>query len=480
MDIFHSICYTEFLKSMMFPLFGNLICEKGLVKHMIYKWLHKITPTRIIALSFILVILTGTLLLCLPVSSRTGDWTHPRDALFTSTSATCVTGLIVEDTYTHWSLFGQLVILVMIQIGGIGLMTVISMIFLFMRRKLSMQERLILMQAAGNVQVAGVVKLVKRILAGTGIIEAAGAVLLAIRFIPQMGILQGSYYAIFHSVSAFCNAGFDLMGKYEPYSSMTAYQDDWLVCLTLTLLIILGGIGFLVWDDILKNKLHFSHYTLHAKLILIMTGILLLLGTIGFFIFEAEATMQEDGIGERILKSIFASTTMRTAGFNTIDYSRMSPASTLLSDTLMMIGGGPGSTAGGIKTTTIAVIFIAMVSMSHGNSDITVFKKRLGKDLVKQAAVIVIVYINYVIFGTMLICHIEGLGLSEVLFEVISATCTVGVTTGITQSLSTASYILLILLMFAGRIGGFSLILIFGDLGKKPPLKRPKEKILIG
>ena len=447
---------------------------------MFYKWMYRISPTRIIALSFILVILTGTVLLCLPVSSRMGQWTSPLDALFTSTSATCVTGLIIADTYTNWSLFGQLVILVMIQIGGIGLMTVITMVFIFLKKKLRMQERKVLMQAAGNLQVGGMVKLIQRILIGTAVIETAGALLLSIRFIPRMGLGTGIYFAIFHSISAFCNAGFDLMGKYEAFSSFTAWQDDWLVNLTLAALIILGGIGFLVWEDILKNKLNFRCYSLHSKLILIVTALLLVIGTIGFFFFESEYSMKDSGTGSRILQSFFASTTMRTAGFNTIDYSQMSPSSVLLSDTLMMIGGSPGSTAGGIKTTTIAVIFIAMASMSRGNSDSTIFKKRLGKDLVKQAAVIVVVYLTYVLVGAMLICHIEGLDLSTTLFEVISGACTVGVTMGITPALGTASHILLILLMFSGRIGGFSLMLVFGELDKKPPLKRPKEKILIG
>lgn len=447
---------------------------------MFYKWMYRISPTRIIALSFILVILTGTVLLCLPVSSRMGQWTSPLDALFTSTSATCVTGLIIADTYTNWSLFGQLVILVMIQIGGIGLMTVISMVFIFLKKKLRMQERKVLMQAAGNLQVGGMVKLIQRILIGTAVIETAGALLLSIRFIPRMGLGTGIYFAIFHSISAFCNAGFDLMGKYEAFSSFTAWQDDWLVNLTLAALIILGGIGFLVWEDILKNKLNFRCYSLHSKLILIVTALLLVIGTIGFFFFESEYSMKDSGTGSRILQSFFASTTMRTAGFNTIDYSQMSPSSVLLSDTLMMIGGSPGSTAGGIKTTTIAVIFIAMASMSRGNSDSTIFKKRLGKDLVKQAAVIVVVYLTYVLVGAMLICHIEGLDLSTTLFEVISGACTVGVTMGITPALGTASHILLILLMFSGRIGGFSLMLVFGELDKKPPLKRPKAKILIG
>lgn len=465
---------------MKYHITSCIIDYQEVQKEMLYKWLYKISPTRIIALSFILVILIGTALLCLPVSSRAGEWTMPLDALFTSTSATCVTGLVVADTYTNWSLFGQIIILIMIQIGGIGLMTVISMIFLFMKKKLSMQERMILMQSAGNVQVGGIVRLIKRILLGTAIIETVGALLLSIRFVPRMGWGQGIYYAIFHSVSAFCNAGFDLMGKYEAFSSFTAYSGDWLVGLTLAALIILGGIGFLVWNDILKFQWQFHRYSLHAKLILITTSLLLLAGTIGYYIFESGYTMSADNVPTRILKSFFASTTMRTAGFNTIDYAGMSPSSVLLSDILMMIGGSPGSTAGGIKTTTIAVIFISMYSMSRGNSDSTVFRKRLGKDLVKQAAVIIVVYLTYMILGTMFICHIEGIDLAVSQFEVISAICTVGVTMGITPTLGTLSHIILIILMYSGRIGGFSLMLVFGQRTKEPPLKRPKEKVLIG
>nr|MBP3598917.1 Trk family potassium uptake protein [Eubacterium sp.] len=445
-----------------------------------FYWLRKISPTRLIAMSFALVILTGTFLLCLPISSRTGQWTSPLDALFTSTSATCVTGLIVADTYTNWSFFGQVVILLLIQIGGIGLMTIISMIFIVAKKKLSMQERMLLMQAAGNVQVAGMVKLIKRILSVTFVLEGIGAFILAIRFVPRLGLTQGVYYAIFHSISAFCNAGFDLMGKYKPYSSLTSYQDDWLVNLTIAFLIILGGIGFLVWDDILKKQWHFHQYSLHSKLIIIATALLLLLGTLAFYVFENEYSMKGDETSERILKSFFAATTMRTAGFNTIEYSQMSESSFLLANTLMMIGGGPGSTAGGIKNTTIAVILISMFSMARGNSDTTIFKKRLSKDLVKQAAVIVIVYLTYVVLGTMFICHIEKLDLTQVSFEVISAVCTVGVTTGITPTLTPLSHVILIILMYGGRIGGFSLMLVFGEPRKRPPLKRPKEKILIG
>lgn len=441
---------------------------------------HKISPSRLIALSFILLILTGTLFLCLPIASKDGCWTYPLDALFTATSATCVTGLIIADTFTKWSLFGQVVILVLIQIGGIGLMSFISMFFIFIKRKLSLHDRMLMMQAAGSTQIGGMARLIKRILWGTFIIEGVGAVFLAIRFVPLWGVGKGIYFSVFHAVSAFCNAGFDLMGSVEPYSSLTTFDSDVLVNVTIIVLIVIGGIGFLVWNDIVKYRLHFKQYTLHAKLILVTTPVLLIIGALGYFIFEQNYTLRGDGLGEQILKSLFASTTMRTAGFNTIDYSQMSPSSSLLSDVLMMIGGSPGSTAGGIKTTTIVVIFISMFSMMRNQSDTVIFKKRISVTLVKQAAVIIIVYAAYIFLGTMLICHIEGLSLSAVLFEVVSAVCTVGVSTGITPYLSDLSHVILIVLMFGGRIGGFTLMLVLGQKKKGAPLRRPKENILIG
>ena len=447
---------------------------------MLGKWSKKLSPSRLIALSFILLILMGTFLLCLPIAARDGCFTPPLDALFTATSATCVTGLVVADTFTKWSLFGQIVIIVLIQIGGIGLMSFISMFFIFMKRKLYLQDRMLLMQSAGNTQLSGMVKLVRRIILGTFLIEGCGAVFLAIRFIPRMGVIQGLYYAVFHSISAFCNAGFDLMGRYEPYSSLTAYASDVLINITIMLLILIGGIGFLVWDDIIKYRLRFNDYSLHSKIILVTTPILLIGGALGYFVFEQKYTLLGDSIGEQILKSFFASTTMRTAGFNTIDYARMSPSASLLSDVLMMIGGSPGSTAGGIKSTTITIVFLSIISMLRGEADTLVGKRRLSTILIKQAAVIILVYAVYVLTGAMLICHIEKLPMADVLFEVISAVCTVGVTTGITPHLSTISHIILIILMYGGRIGGFTLMLVLGQQRKKPPLRRPKENILIG
>ncbi len=447
---------------------------------MISKWLKHISATRLIALSFLIVILSGSILLCLPCSSKGGEWTGFTDAFFTATSATCVTGLVVFDTFSHWSLFGQLIILLMIQIGGIGLMTIIIMLFIFLKRKISLHERLLLMQSAGTVRISGMVKLVKRIVKGTLICEGVGALFLAVRFIPQMGLLTGSYYAVFHSVSAFCNAGFDLMGRFEHFSSLTAYEQDPVVNITIMLLIIVGGIGFLVWDEIVRYGVHFGKYSLHAKIVLSTTAFLVLSGTIGFFIFEYHGNLEELSLSNKLLSSAFMSVTTRTAGFNTMDTATLSESGSLLSMILMFIGGSPGSTAGGIKTSTLAVVFFATVSMSKGRNEITLFKRSLRADMVKHAAVIIIIYLSGILFATMIICHVEPYSITDILFETISAAATVGLSRGLTPSLSTLSHMILAFLMFAGRIGGLSMMLVFGEQKQQPPLSRPTEPIIIG
>ncbi len=447
---------------------------------MISKWLKHISATRLIALSFLIVILSGSILLCLPCSSKGGEWTGFTDAFFTATSATCVTGLVVFDTFSHWSLFGQLIILLMIQIGGIGLMTIIIMLFIFLKRKISLHERLLLMQSAGTVRISGMVKLVKRIVKGTLICEGVGALFLAARFIPQMGLLTGSYYAVFHSVSAFCNAGFDLMGRFEHFSSLTAYEQDPVINITIMLLIIVGGIGFLVWDEIVRYGVHFGKYSLHAKIVLSTTAFLVLSGTIGFFIFEYHGNLEELSLSNKLLSSAFMSVTTRTAGFNTMDTATLSESGSLLSMILMFIGGSPGSTAGGIKTSTLAVVFFATVSMSKGRNEITLFKRSLRADMVKHAAVIIIIYLSGILFATMIICHVEPYSITDILFETISAAATVGLSRGLTPSLSTLSHMILAFLMFAGRIGGLSMMLVFGEQKQQPPLSRPTEPIIIG
>ena len=262
----------------------------------------KLTYTQIIALGFFLIILTGGILLTLPISSRSGEFTPFLNAIFTATSATCVTGLVVYDTFTHWSLFGQIVIICMIQIGGIGFMTIITMLSIFLKRKIGLNERKLLMQSAGSIQIGGVVALILRIIKGTIFFEGIGAILLSIRFIPEMGFLRGIYNAVFHAVSAFCNAGFDLMGRFEKFSSLTRYSDDILVNLTIMSLIVIGGIGFIVWSDIIKFKFNFKKYELHSKIVLTATASLIIVGALVFFIFESQnGVLANSSVKESIL-----------------------------------------------------------------------------------------------------------------------------------------------------------------------------------
>lgn len=439
--------------------------------------LQKFSYTRIIAFSFLFVILLGSVLLSLPISTADGVWTPFLDSLFTATSATCVTGLSIYDTGTYWSLFGQIVILCMIQIGGLGFMTIISMVSIFTKRKISLTERKLLMQSAGNMRISGIVRLMKNIIFATLCFELAGSVLLAIRFLPRYGISYGLYYSVFHSVSAFCNAGFDLIGR---GNSLRAYEGDWLVNITLMMLIVCGGIGFLVWDELAKKKWHFSEYTLHAKLVLITSAILLVFGTLGFFCFEYNGNLSGYPLSKKILSSCFMSVTTRTAGFFTMDMATLSQSSCLLAMLLMFIGGSPGSTAGGIKTTTAAVVVLAVINLSKGRDDVTVFKKRLHDAVFKQAAVIILVYLLGILFAGMIMCAIEPHSLTSIIFEIVSATGTAGLSQGITASLCTVSKLIIIILMYGGRIGGLSLLMVFRERKKEARLRRPVEKILIG
>lgn len=442
----------------------------------------KLTYTQIIVLGFFLIILAGAVLLSLPISSRSHDWTPLLDAIFTATSATCVTGLIIYDTYTHWSLFGQCIILLLIQIGGLGVMTCITMIALFLKRRISLGERRLLMQSAGSLQISGIVKLIHRIIKGTAIIELCGAVLFFIAFFPKMGFWEGLWNAIFHAVSAFCNAGFDLMGKYSPFSS---FSSEWLannplVCLNTCLLITIGGIGFLVWGDIIKHRLNLKEYEVHSKIVLSATAVLVLSGTLLFFIFEMKSTLSGMNFGQRLLSSLFLSVSPRTAGFNTVDLSSLSEPGMLLTILFMFIGGGPGSTAGGIKVTTFIVLLLGALAAARRFGSITVYKRKLDEHTVMQASAISTVYTTAVILAVMAISALENLPLSDVLFEVVSAIGTVGLSIGITPSLTAASQVILILLMFAGRIGGLSLMLVLAERRISVPIDRPTVKILIG
>lgn len=447
---------------------------------MVSKLIKKLSRVQIIAFGFFGVILIGSLLLMLPFSTRSGQTTSYVDALFTATSATCVTGLTPFDTYTHWTLFGQLVILFMIQLGGIGFMTVITMATLFMRHKIGLQNRMLVMESAGTITLSGIGQLVRRIIAGTAIIETTGAAILATQFVPEFGWLRGLYYSFFHAISAFCNAGFDLMGCIEPGSSMINFNGNAVVMVTLVFLILIGGIGFFVWDDILVCKAKFKNYKIHTKLVLVLTAILTVIPFVMFFIFEYDHAFKGMDFFDRILNSLFQTVTPRTAGFSGIDMTTLSEPGGMLTIVLMFIGGNPGSTAGGVKTTTIAVILLSTVAYLQEDNNVTVFKKRIEDKMVRRACAIAFIYFMMIFAASLVISWIEPLNLREVLFEVVSAVATVGLSMNVTATLSVASKVIVIVLMYAGRIGALTFIMLLSKRNKTAILKRPTGKIMIG
>ena len=438
----------------------------------------KMTNTRIIALGFAFTILVGTLLLCLPFSSAEGRWTNPIDAMFTATTATCVTGLVTVDTGTHWSMFGHIVILVLVQIGGIGFMTVFTLFSFFLHRQVSLHERRLLLQSAGAMHMGGVMGTFRQILLGTLVIEGLGALLLYQRFLPLYGD-QALWYSIFHSVSAFCNAGLDLLTPHGS-SSLSAFVGDPLVNFTIMFLISMGGLGFLVWNDILRSGFRFRKMQLHSKLVLSITGVLILGGAVLLYLTERNTSMAHLSEGEKILASLFQSVTTRTAGFYTVNQAELSDSGSLISMVLMFIGGSPGSTAGGVKTTTAAVFLFSTIRLAQNKETIVTFKRRIDDRIVRQAGSVVCVYLGIVVVGTALICAVEPVGLREAMYEVVSAIATVGLTMNLTPTLCWFSKLLLILLMYAGRLGGISIFLALAEETEVVPVERPVEKILIG
>lgn len=441
---------------------------------------YKLSYTRIIALIFLGVIILGTLLLSLPISSKSREWTPLFDCAFTATSATCVTGLLIFDSFSHWSLFGQAVLLTMIQVGGLGVMTIITMFSVFLKKKISLHERKLLIESSGTVRKSGIIKLLKEIIIGTFIFEGAGTLLLATRFCPEFGFFKGLWYSFFHSVSAFCNAGFDLLGGYSNYSSLTPFYNDITVNLTISTLIIVGGIGYLVWQDILDFKFNFKKYSLQTKIVLITSAVLLFGGWFILFFTEKHGSMADLNTGERLLASFFQSVNARTAGFYTVPVSKLSSAGLMTMLMLMFVGGSPGSTAGGVKTTTVAVMLIELIAVTRGAKTAAVFKRRLEEDTVKKAGAIITVYLLAIVFAVIVLCAIEKLPFKDVLLEVVSAATTVGLTTGITPTLGTVSHLILMVLMYGGRLGGLTLMIAFGERQQTAILTRPTEKIQIG
>lgn len=438
------------------------------------------TYPRLVALSFLGVILTGTLLLLLPISVKTGDISFT-DALFTATSATCVTGLVVFDTFTKWTLFGQIVILCLIQIGGLGFITIITMLTSYLKKRIGLREKLLLKESIGTIYKGDTKQLIKTVIYGTIICEVTGAVLLFTQFISMMNFKNALYTSVFLSVSAFCNAGFDVMGRIEAGSSLLTVNNNPVILLTLCALIIIGGIGFIVWEDIIEHRARFKRYCFHTKLALSTTAVLLIGGTALYLLFEHNNTMSDMTILQKILNSFFASTTARTAGFNSIPISDMTAEARALTDILMFIGGSSGSTAGGVKTVTVAVLFLCVISTLKNSKDIESFGRRITLETVRKSVAIVVINLMEIFVASVIISCIQpNLGYSNVLFECFSAVGTVGLGIGITSSLSIISKYIIITLMFSGRITSLIFAFMFYlELNNKSSLK-PKGSLLIG
>ena len=433
------------------------------------------SSARLIIFGFLGVILLGTFLLMLPVSSRGNGGTSFIDSLFTATSATCVTGLIVHDTATYWSPFGQGVILSLIQIGGMGVVTIVITAVMLSGKKIGVAQRNIMQESISAPKMGGIVKMTGFIIKATVCIELLCAAIMFPIFYKDFGLAKGVWYSIFHSVSAFCNAGFDLMGVREQYSSLTSYASNPIINIVIMFLIVFGGLGFFVWDDLKKYKFRFKRYNLQTKVVLVVSGLLIILPAIYFFFVEFENVSN----GERVLDSLFQSVTTRTAGFNTVDFGDMSEGGISLMTVLMLIGGSPGSTAGGMKTTTVAVLIVTAISVFKKRENPEMFGRRISADVVKNAVTVFCMYIVLFITGGLIISTVENLPVLECFFESASAIGTVGLTMGITPSLGTVSQIVLTVMMFCGRVGGLTLVFAITN-AKKIESKLPLERITVG
>ena len=439
----------------------------------------KLSNVQIIALGFFIMILLGTGLLMLPISSVSPA--SFGDALFTATSASCVTGLVQQDTGTYWTTFGQLVIITLIQIGGLGFMTIATLFLLLLRRRMGLRQREVVVEGISYNQLGGFAPFIRRVLLGTLLMEGLGAALLSIRFVPEMGLGRGIYYGVWHSISAFCNAGFDLMGPCSgPYSSFTAYAGDPLVSLTVCALILVGGLGFLVWDDLARNKLRWRRYRLQTKVVLTVTAELTLGGGALFFLLERENLGAGRPLGEQVLSALFDAVTPRTAGFNSTDTAALSPGSLLLTIIFMFIGGSPGSTAGGVKTTTVFVVLLHALSGVRRERSANAFGRSIGDGALKKATSVLYTNLLLALAGALVISAVQPLPLTDVLFETFSAIGTAGMTTGITRDLLPLSQAVIIFLMYCGRVGSISFAVALLEKRALPPVTLPQEEITIG
>ena len=437
---------------------------------------NKLSSFQIIILGFAGVIVLGALLLMLPISTQNGAITPFSKTLFTATSAVCVTGLVVFDTASYWSGFGQLIILIMIQIGGLGVISVASFLSMLAGRKISLMQRQTMQNALSAPQMGGIVKLTRFIFLVSFAIEGIGALLLMPVFMTKYGI-RGIWMAVFHSVSAFCNAGFDLMGNQTgQYSSLTSFAGSGYVTLVICLLIMIGGIGFLTWKDIAVKKTRFKEYSMQTKVILVTTAILIVIPAVFFFFSD----FAKEPLKDRICMSVFQAVTPRTAGFNTADLNKMSDAGRSVMMLLMLIGGSPGSTAGGMKTTTIAVLFANAIAVFRKRQNANCYGRRIDDSTVKNASAILFMYVFFSMLSAIIISITDGIPMQMGMFETFSAIGTVGLTLGITPTLSAVSRFVLILLMFFGRVGGLTIIYAAFSQKDASTLKYPMENITVG
>lgn len=444
----------------------------------ISKW----SPPRILVIGFALIILLGGFLLTLPFASRDGTYTPFIDAVFTATSATCVTGLVTVDTGSHWSIAGQIIIVALIQVGGLGFMTMATLFAIVLRKRISLKERLILQEAMNQSSMEGIVRLIRKVIFYSLAIELVGATLFAIRWSFDMPVGQAIYFGVWHGISMFNNAGFDLFGEFgTPFVSFTGYADDPIVNLTAMMLIILGGIGFIVMSDVIEYKQR-KRLSLHSKVVLSMTGALLAIGAIVIFIFEFTNQQTLGGLSwdGKIWAALFQSVAPRTAGPNTVDLVALRQATQFFIVLLMFIGASPGSTGGGIKTTTFTTLIAAVIAMIRGKEDIVLFNMRLARERVLKALTITVLSLALVLAVTMVLSTTEDQAFLKILFETTSAFGTVGLSLGVTPELSMIGKILISLTMFAGRLGPLTLAYAVGPRAEKELYRYPEGKITIG
>ena len=440
----------------------------------------RLTHVQIIVAGYLCIVLLGTLLLSLPFASADGQRAPFLTALFTAVSSSCVTGLVLRDTATGWSAFGHTVILLLIQVGGLGFMTVATFLYHAFQKRMGLRSRELMVESINTTHVGGIMHLAWRIVVLTAAFEVAGARLLLTRFAPRFGLNRGLWYALFHSVSAFCNAGLDLMGVLSPGCSLTPFYDDPVVNITLMLLIQVGGLGFLVWEDLFRCRWRVKRWRLHTKLVMSVSAILTFGGALLFFFFEAGATGEGLTLGGRVWTALFASVTARTAGFNTVDVGSMAGASKLLTIFLMVIGGSPGSTAGGVKTTSLAVIVLFAYASFRGREKPTVFGRSISVDTFRKSCGVLFFNINLALIAAILLCAWQPLDPVAAVFETVSAIGTVGMTAGITQSLCPFSAYIIALLMFLGRVGSVSFAVALLAKRSAPPVEYPVEEITVG